>query len=621
MIVPMKKAVLVVFREDRETVARALQRCGELMPIPPENYRPEGGPPGAEERIRGAMQAVRPYRPKKSFLAGKPQVKAGELLDSGGEEELLSRVEEASARADAAAAEKETLRAKMEELRPWLRMDIPVEALGGTKQAGIYSGYIDPGAAAAFRREAEENGGAVTELDAGSQGLAVLVYTYRKEEAPLLEKLAALGFSRAAPPGSGLPADTMAAWEKEFAAASAAWEESQKQLEELAREENRLELLSDRADAARQRAEAPFGSTERTVYLEGWVRSDRTDRVKKAMEKAGVCYYLDFSDPAEGEEPPTVTKNNRFISQFETITDMFSRPKKGELDPNPVMGPWYWMIFGLMMGDAGYGLMMLLGIGLFKKLKKPRGDFGKLVNVLFFSSITTIFWGILFGSYFGETWHPLLFAPLDNPMGMLIFCMIIGVLHIFSGMAVKMAADIRAGHFWDAVFDQFSWMLIITGLGLMFLEPARTAGAVMAAAGAVIVLFTAGRAKKGVVGKIVGGFGGLYGITSYMSDILSYSRILALSLATGIVGMVMNLLAGMMQGSVIGFVFSLLVYAGGHVFNLAMGLLSAYVHDSRLQYIEFFNKFYEGGGYAFRPLQIDPRFVEVTGGGENQGGN
>ena len=188
-------------------------------------------------------------------------------------------------------------------------------------------------------------------------------------------------------------------------------------------------------------------------------------------------------------------------------------------------------------------------------------------------------------------------------------------------MAVKMAADIRAGHFWDAVFDQFSWMLIITGLGLMFLEPARTAGAVMAAAGAVIVLFTAGRAKKGVVGKIVGGFGGLYGITSYMSDILSYSRVLALSLATGIVGMVMNLLAGMMQGSVIGFVFSLLVYAGGHVFNLAMGLLSAYVHDSRLQYIEFFNKFYEGGGYAFRPLQIDPRFVEVTGGGENQGGN
>ena len=145
---------------------------------------------------------------------------------------------------------------------------------------------------------------------------------------------------------------------------------------------------------------------------------------------------------------------------------------------------------------------------------------------------------------------------------------------------------------------------------------------VLASVGAAVILLTAGRAKKGIVGKVVGGFGGLYNITGYMSDILSYSRILALSLATGVVGMVMNLLAGMIQGSVIGFIFSLLIYAVGHVFNLAMGLLSAYVHDSRLQYIEFFNKFYEGGGYAFRPLKVDPRYVEVVDQNDtNQGGN
>ena len=266
----------------------------------------------------------------------------------------------------------------------------------------------------------------------------------------------------------------------------------------------------------------------------------------------------------------------------------------------------------LMMGDAGYGLMMLVGIWAFKKLKKPRGDFGKLVNVLFFSSFTTIFWGIIFGSYFGETWHPILFAPLDNPMGMLVFCMIIGVLHIFSGMVMKMVEDAKAGHFWDGVFDQLSWMLLITGLGLLFLPVTRTVGMVLAIVGAAIILLTAGRAKKGIFGKLIGGLGGLYNITSYMSDILSYSRILALALASGVVGMVMNLLAGMVQGSVIGFIFSLLIYVVGHVFNLAMGLLSAYVHDSRLQYIEFFNKFYEGGGYAFRPLCIDPKYVEVV---------
>ena len=167
---------------------------------------------------------------------------------------------------------------------------------------------------------------------------------------------------------------------------------------------------------------------------------------------------------------------------------MFSRPQNGELDPNPVMAPWYWIIFGLMMGDAGYGLMMLAGLWAFKKLKKPRGDMAKLVNVLFFSSFTTIFWGIVFGSYFGATWHPLLFAPLDNPMGMLIFCMIIGVLHIFSGMAMKMAAQIKAGHFLDAVFDEVSWMMLIAGLGLLFLPQTRTVGAVLAILGAAIVL-------------------------------------------------------------------------------------------------------------------------------------
>ena len=164
-------------------------------------------------------------------------------------------------------------------------------------------------------------------------------------------------------------------------------------------------------------------------------------------------------------------------------------------------------------------------------------------------------------------------------------------------------------------------MVLILGLGMLFLPALQAVGAALATAGALVVLFTAGREKKGFLGKAAGGLVGLYGITSYLSDILSYSRILALSLSSGVVGMVMNLLAGMVGGTAVGFVFSLLIYVVGHIFNLAMGLLSAYVHDSRLQYIEFFNKFYEGGGYAFRPLQINPRFVDITDSRENQGGN
>lgn len=618
MIVPMKKAVLIVLREDRDAVTEALQRCGELMPISPEDSALPSNEGENILRTEQALKILKPYQQKKGMFAPKPEVSVQELqTPSEDAQKLLEQIEDASKEMEAASARQSELQARMEELRPWLRMDIPVDSLGGTRLTGIYSGYIDPPKAELLWKAAEDRGGAVLQLDTGSQGTAVLIYTYRPEETALLEDLAAIGFSQASPPGDGLPKDTMAQWEKDLEDARKDFDTTQKRLTELGKQAEKLEIYWDQEEAASARQQTPYGETVQTVYLEGWVRSDRTDRLKKALDKVSDCYYLEFEDPAEGENPPTVTKNNRFISQFETITDMFSRPKNGEMDPNPVMGPWYWMIFGLMMGDAGYGLMMLVGIWAFKKLKKPRGDFGKLVNVLFFSSFTTIFWGIVFGSYFGETWHPLLFGPLDNPMGMLIFCLIIGVLHIFSGMAMKMAADIKSGHFWDAIFDQFSWMMLIAGLGLLFLPQTQTVGAVLAIAGALIVFLTAGRAKKGIFGKIIGGFGGLYGITSYMSDILSYSRILALSLATGVVGMVMNLLAGMVQGSIIGFILSLAIYAAGHIFNLAMGLLSAYVHDSRLQYIEFFNKFYEGGGYAFRPLQIDPRFVDVKADGEN----
>ena len=624
MIVPMKKVLLVALREDKDALAQALQRIGEVMPVDAEGA--PAAATGSQEAARAeqALKVVRQYQGKQGMFAPRPEVGYTEFVAGNREaEELLGKIEALHAEDEAAAGEIAGIQAKIQELLPWLPMDISMEEIGTTRFSGVRSGYVERSRADEAKLAAEEGGGVLQLLDSGPQGTAVLLYTYLAEEDGLLRAVSAAGFSEAAPPGGkGFPKDLCDGYQARIGELNARREEIARELTLLAGRKTELELLRDQREAEEARQDAPFGETVETVFLEGWVRSDRTARVEKAVARVTDCYELTFREPEEGEKPPTVTKNNRFISQFETITDMFSRPSNGELDPNPVMGPWYWIIFGLMMGDAGYGLLMLIGIWAFKKLKKPRGDFGKLVNVLFFSSITTIFWGIIFGSYFGETWRPILFAPLDNPMGMLAFCMIIGVLHIFSGMIMKMVEDAKAGRFWDGIFDQLSWMLLITGLGLLFLPAARTVGIVLAIVGAAVILLTAGRAKKGIFGKIIGGFGGLYNITSYMSDILSYSRILALSLATGVVGMVMNLLAGMVQGSVIGFVFSLLIYAVGHIFNLAMGLLSAYVHDSRLQYIEFFNKFYEGGGYAFRPLRIDPRYVEVIDQNDsNQGGN
>ncbi len=175
---------------------------------------------------------------------------------------------------------------------------------------------------------------------------------------------------------------------------------------------------------------------------------------------------------------------------------MFSAPNYHEGDPNGIMAPWYWLIFGMMMGDVGYGLMMVVLILLVKKFMKLGEEGRKLMNVMLYSSITTMLCGVIFGSYFGETWHPLLFSPMEDPVSMLLLTLLVGVAHIFTGLGVKIYRNIRSGKVLDALFDQVSWILLITGLGLLFLPATQTVGMVLAAIGAATILFTAGRTGR-----------------------------------------------------------------------------------------------------------------------------
>jgi V/A-type H+-transporting ATPase subunit I len=192
---------------------------------------------------------------------------------------------------------------------------------------------------------------------------------------------------------------------------------------------------------------------------------------------------------------------------------------------------------------------------------------------------------------------------------MLILSLGIGGAHIITGLSTRAYANFRAKKYLDALCDDISWILIIIGLGLIFVPQVSTIGMSLAIAGAFLILVMGGRSKPSIIGKITGGATSLYGVTGYMSDILSYSRILALSLSTAVIGMVMNMLAGMLQTNTIGLILSFVVYVIGHAFNVAMGLLSSYVHDSRLQYIEFFGKFFEGGGYQFKPLSPSTKYI------------
>ncbi len=612
MITPMKYITILCMKEDRDCVLSELQKCGEVMVCAPAEPSRNAAPPVYDAAsIETLIRELKGYEQKKPLFGSLPEMDLAEFEQIGAEAEAV--VDELQKLMDGVAADEAALQAKtslLEQLLPWKTLDIPVEEIRETYYTFSVLGEIPIRNLDLCRAVAEKNG---LGLDLISQNTskAYVTVSYMKEET--FAELSVAGFEKVTIPHvSGRIDENIKFLDAEIAQINKAKEEKKIRLMELS-SSNAPKLIYEKYRVVNERNAAPVGETTMTAYVEGWVPADRTNTVEQAVAKAAGVYDISYRDPLPEEVPPTVLRNSHAVSQFEGITEMFTSPKYGEVDPNPVMAPWYWLIFGLMMGDAGYGFLMAVAVLILKKIMKPHGNTEKLMNVILYSSVTTTICGILFGSYFGETWHPILFNPLDDPVKMLVLTLVVGGLHILTGMIVKAVLNVKAGHPWSALFDQFSWMLILIGAGLIFISRTRLVGIVLAAVGAGIVLLTAGRAKKGVFGKITGGLVGLYGVTNYMSDILSYSRILALSLATGVVGMVMNMLAGMVRGSVpvIGLLFALLIYAVGHVFNLALSLLSAYVHDCRLQYIEFYGKFFDGGGKIFKPFSIQTKYIQL----------
>lgn len=607
---------------------KSLQRGAHIMIIEPDD-EPGEQIHALEENEVSAQQAeamlkvMNQYSKKNGFFTAKPVLDYS-IFNSLNEKgiETVKQIDRITAQIQALQTRASSLENLNDALTPWLPCLQPLSEFKSTKYVRIVPGFIPTNVLEEIRAYTDSHGEALQVFAEAPEGAASIAFLYEADADEVLAGLKELGFTETSIIETSVPPQNVFdANVRENEQITQEIETLKTQLSELGASRTELELYIQQEVSKQKREQVAMTSTLDTLILTGWVRSDRIEELEKDIQKATDVYDLTISDPEKGETPPTVTKNSHFLAQFETITDMFSLPKQGSLDPAPVAGPWYWLIYGMMVSDAGYGAVMAIMLYWFKKVKKPEGPFGQLINVLYYCSFTTIFWGVMFGSYFGFSLPPILFNPLDVPMTMLIFTLVVGVLQIYSGMIIKVIESSRDGHFLDGLFDQISWMLLLTGLMMLFIPALKTVAIVMACVGAAIILFTAGRDKPTIVGKLVGGIMGLYGITSYISDILSYSRILALTLATAVVGMVMNLLAGMLATSIVGYVFAAMIFFVGHVFNIAMSMLSAYVHDSRLQYIEFFNKFYEGGGLPFTPLAINEQYVDIAGADVSQGSN
>lgn len=363
--------------------------------------------------------------------------------------------------------------------------------------------------------------------------------------------------------------------------------------------------------------------TSSTFIIEGWVPKEQEERFAEMIEQNNFTVYYNFSNPAADEDPPVCMRNKKLVSPYESVTNMYSSPNYRETDPNLFVAMFFFLFFGMMLSDAGYGLVLAIGGFLLLKLVKMENSMRKMIGIITMCGVSTLLWGITFGGWFGVTVSIRWFSPLEEPIMMLGLCLGLGLVHILTGMGIRAYYLIKHHKKWDAIWDIGSWYIFFIGLifvvisMLAKIKMLQTVGIIIAGVGLAVVVFTNGRREKKLVSKIVGGFKGLYGIINYMSDILSYARLFGLGLATGVIGMVFNTIAAMFFDKVMLIPFGIIVLLIGHTFNIAINVLGAYVHTCRLHYIEFFSRFYEGGGKLFRPIGSDFKYVNIVGANQN----
>lgn len=615
MILKMKKVEIAVLKSQQEELLIALQKFGNFMLVQEEEKEIPFQDQAMINDVNEVIDIMRPYVEKKSFIRQLRTVTLADFMTDDEEAKLVvTRVKEIRKRIVELENNELLLKEQIAFFKPWKELPLRLSDTRKAKYVKYITGFIDEAMlneCKAFFLDKNVEIITSTTTNENSQYASVAVCLL-DEETSVLHQLQTHNFIEVKDIiQEQLIADVLEQKGIDFSKCQCEINDLYEELKELSLKYiERIEILNDKLLSIEEVARANVITTMKAVYLLGWVAEGNVEALKKVIDQLTPYYEINIMDPSEEDNQPTILKNNELVKPFESITEMFTLPSKSDIDPNPVMGFWYWLTFGVMMGDVGYGIVMILFFYFIIKAKKPKEGTKKFMQTFMFSGVSTIIWGILFGSYFGFEYKPILFAMMDEPLKMLIFSLGFGLCQIISALVVSAYKNYKEKHYVDIIFDQVSWIALLVGIAFIAIPGFKKAGIFLAIFGGVIILVTGGRHKKKFFGKIMGGFGSLYGIINYMGDILSYSRLLALGLSTNIIGMVMNMLAGMIQGSVIGYILSIPIYIIGHTFNIAMGLLSAYVHDSRLQYIEFFGKFYEGGGTEFKPLTYNLKYID-----------
>ena len=660
-IVKMKKLRLMAVRDQKEKLLKDLMvfGCVELREPEENEFSPELSCRLSREdsgvsvyraektKLQQAIDVLNSYVPKKSpLLSAKPDVALEEFLNRESLEkyqDAAERILKAEDRIRRIGAEESRIRSTAESLVPWLSFDCPLET-EGTRDSVMTLGACPATASLDAVRQSLAESADEAELFAVSgdklQHYLVLL-CHRSQLRQALEALRAYSFSIMSFSGlSGTAQECTERCKSELKALAREKKELAAAIEAESEFRDGLKLWADRTetDIAFCEAEDKLMRTQSTVILDGWVPAEKLGELEKLLNKYDCAYEL--SDPTEEEYPevPVVLKNNKLTNSMNMVTNMYSLPAYNGVDANPMMAPFFILIYGLMMADIGYGLIMVIAAVVAMKKIKPKAGTLAFCQLLLYAGISTMVMGALTGGCFGDmpyrvvhminpasNWEglPYLFSPVRDSNAVLYGSLVIGLIHLNTGMVISFVEKVKAGNLLDGIFEEGSlWVILIGGIlwgsTMLFAgapELLGKVGVIIVVIGSVMLLFGAGRHSKGF-GKVTAAFGCIYNtLTGWFGDVLSYSRIMALMLAGGVVAQVFNTIAVMPAESsglnlFTGLAFAV-IFVIGHALNFGLNILGCFVHDLRLQCLEFFGKFYVDGGKPFSPLKVSSRYYDV----------
>ena len=634
----MKHLRLLGMESEREALLKAMQdmECVEISSIDgSEEALKSGFAKPDDKALMSAQEASRAYRtalasldrfaPEKKGMFRKRQGVSRAAFFSAESEENARTAAEMINKDTRRLGEIESERTKNEALRatlaPWLTVDAP---LGGANGAlSMFFGTVGLNVTDdALKALADSLDGLLTWQQASSDRslryLLVMCHGSVKERA--LSALRDLGFSTVSFRGmTGTAKENDKTLTENLVALEKERQEIEQRIAGLGGKRETLLEASDRAAIALRREEAKsrLVGTDKVFLLEGWLPADRCAEIEKTL-KPFTC-AIETREPTEDEYPqvPVQLKNNKLTRPLNMVTEMYSLPAYGTLDPNPLMAPFFILFYGIMMADMGYGLLMMIASVIISKKYRPKGTSGELFSLLGLCGISPFIMGALTGGFFGDFLTqlvaivspgtvfalPKLFDPLDDLTMILIGSMALGMVQIVTGMAISLIEKCKRKKFLDAFFEEITWWIVFIGIALLALGK----GVAVLYVGCALVMLGPIVQGKGW-GRLTGVFGSLYNhVTGYFGDILSYTRLMALMLAGSVIAQVFNMLAAM-PGNVIAFIIISML---GNAMNFGLNLLGCYVHDLRLQCLEFFNKFYVDGGKPFRPMTLDTEYVDL----------